>query len=470
LPSLSFAVVCDRDIVYSQAFGYADLEKRIPARTETVYPAGSITKVFVATMLAQLREAGVVSLETPVRDLLPECQVRSPFPGTRPTTLRQLASHTSGLPQDAAVNFWSDYATFSWIVTGGATEMKWYVPREELLASLNTVELVHRPDVYSHYSNLGVQVLGMALERAAGQPMPDYIRSEILEPLGMKNSFFSPDQIEGPALAVGYVTIDPESPPVVAPDWDLGSAVYSGGLWSTAEDLARFLSLQFQDGEGGGTPILSVGSLRLMRTPQSVYEAYEHECYGIGWGIYRVAGYRVIGHGGAHLGFSARIIADPEAKLGIVALCNTNNPLAPNPCKQLARELFAELRSAIEPQADETAFDPESVELGRYVGEYVLPGEFAMMKVSVEEGRLFVSLIQDPEFNEPFVPVGIHEFSFEADPTRTVAITFEEDEAGSIVRLKWGSHYFQRRVGRGPSSNKRAGQTGSPVVAAWRVK
>ena len=65
LPSLSIAIVYDRDIIYNQAFGYADLEKKIPVTTKTIYPIGSITKVFVVTMLIQLAEAGIVPLDTP---------------------------------------------------------------------------------------------------------------------------------------------------------------------------------------------------------------------------------------------------------------------------------------------------------------------------------------------------------------------------------------------------------------------
>ena len=96
LPSLSIAIVYDRDFIYNQAFGYADLEKKIPATTKTIYPIGSITKVFVATMLVQLAEAGIVTLDTPVKKYLSEYKVKSPYKGTQLTTLRQLAMHTSG--------------------------------------------------------------------------------------------------------------------------------------------------------------------------------------------------------------------------------------------------------------------------------------------------------------------------------------------------------------------------------------
>ena len=167
LPSLSIALVHDRDIVYSQAFGFMDLEKKIPATRKTIYPIGSITKVFVATMLIQLAEAGVVTLDMPVKELLPEYQVKSPYPGTQPTTLRQLVTHTSGLPKDANINFWSDYAAGNWLFSAGTTEMKWYASKEEVLANLPYIELEYPPNSRYSYSNLGMSLLGIALERAA---------------------------------------------------------------------------------------------------------------------------------------------------------------------------------------------------------------------------------------------------------------------------------------------------------------
>jgi len=95
-PSLSIAIVLDQKIIFSQAFGYADIENQIPATTKTIYRAGSITKVFVATMLMQLAEKGKVNLNDPLIKYIPEYTPEYPV-NTGPTTLRQLATHTAGL-------------------------------------------------------------------------------------------------------------------------------------------------------------------------------------------------------------------------------------------------------------------------------------------------------------------------------------------------------------------------------------
>jgi CubicO group peptidase (beta-lactamase class C family) len=105
LASISLAVIHDQDLIFCNAFGYADIEKKIQATKETICPIASVTKVFTATMLMQLCEQNIVKLEMPIKELVSEYQVANPYPGTQDATLRLLASHTSGLPQDAPPNF-----------------------------------------------------------------------------------------------------------------------------------------------------------------------------------------------------------------------------------------------------------------------------------------------------------------------------------------------------------------------------
>jgi len=279
---------------------------------------------------------------------VPEYKPQSPFPGTLPTTLRQLATHTSGLPRDAPVNYWCDYTAFLWLITGGQTPMTFYVDCDSLLASLDDIELVNPPEVYAHYSNLNFQILGLALERACGRLFTTYVEEEILAPLGMKDSGFGLGPEERKRLATGYVCTGPGSEPLVAPEYDLGCAIYSGGLFTTAEDLARFVSSQWIYDEGAGNPILEAGTLRRMRTPQSIHRLGVHTSYGLGWGVVRIGAHDAIEHNGALLGYHAHVSAVPGLRLGIVALSNTKNFLwRPDACKTLARAILEDLADAL---------------------------------------------------------------------------------------------------------------------------
>ncbi|UCG52839.1 MAG: beta-lactamase family protein [Candidatus Latescibacterota bacterium] len=449
--SVSLAIVHGREIIYSQAFGFADLEKQIPATKETIYPLASITKVFTATMLAQLCEKGVVDLETPLNKYIPEYNVKSRFAAVRPTTLRQLASHTSGLPKDAPNNFWHGYSAFGFIVTGGQADLADFVSKDEVLESLEFIELEFPPDIYSHYSNLGFQLLGMALEKAAGVPFAEYLETNILQPLGMGKSGFTFDDADSSRMTVGYVCTGPEAPFLQTPRWMPGCALYSGGLYATAEDLARFVSLQFQDATEKGGQILSTGMLRRMRSPNSVRRPGARDSYGLGWGVVRIADYDAIEHNGALVGHGAHVSAIPELELGIVVLSNSRNHMwSAGGCKHLARELYPDLITAIGPAEADESVQRETLDLSPYEGRFVLPGGYANIELTKADGRLMMSIIEDPSFDQPMIPLNPYEFCFEEDPARTPILFFQANDERGVETVSFLSYVF-RRATRDPS-------------------
>jgi CubicO group peptidase (beta-lactamase class C family) len=101
IPGMSIVIVYDQAVLLAKGFGYADLEQQIPADPQTVYRVGSVTKVFTALMLMQLRDAGKLHLDDPIQKYLPEFQIKSRFPDARPATFRQVAAHYAGLPREA---------------------------------------------------------------------------------------------------------------------------------------------------------------------------------------------------------------------------------------------------------------------------------------------------------------------------------------------------------------------------------
>ena len=430
LPSLSIALVHGRDIVYSQALGYADLKTQTPVTTRTVYPIASITKTFTATMLVMLAEEGVLTLDTPVVKYLPEFQVKSSFEGTRPTTLRQLAVHTSGLPRDANLNFRSDYAALNWVLSGGAAEMKWYASTKDVLASLPHTTLEYRPNSRYSYSNLGYTLLGIALERAAKQSFTEFVEARILTPLGMDDSGFMPKVGEASPLPSGYVYTEPGSEPMAAPEWELGSALYSGGLYSTVEDMARFISLQFQTGKPGGAQIISADGLGMMHLES------------LAWGYVWDPTYKGIEHSGSHLGFDAYVRAYPGLKIGVVALTNSSYPMADqSPSVEIAQAVLDELKSVM---IAEAPFDPAGVNLGRYAGTYSLAGTDAGIAIELRDGALHATVLPDSAFNYPINPVAPSEFGVAGQPDPW--LFFAEDDTGTVHRLRFMDFTFEKTI------------------------
>ena len=445
-PSLNVAIVHDQDIIYKQAFGYSDIENKTPATTETIYRAGSITKLFAATMLMQLVERDIVALEDRLDTYLPEYKPKSTFQCLRPTTLRQLVSHTSGLPEDAGINFWHYYSNFLWIILKGQVDMTWYVPKNELLATLHTAEIEFMPHQYFNYSNFGFQLLGIALERAAKKSFEEYIQTNILTPLSMSNSGFELTDEQRSRSAVGYVYLEPNFERYIAPEWDLGAALYSGGLYSTPEDLARFISFQFLDDRSDKCEILSCDGLRQMRTPQSVPKPNTTESYGLGWGVYRIKEYQGIGHSGSHLGFYARIEAVPELKLGIAIMTNARYPQGfIGPEKQLTRIILEKLIPAFQKEIHEIPINPANINLEQFAGRYAVAGGYAEAEIYIEDQKLYMTLTQQPDFNEQFLPLGSNRFCFATDPEKNPMLFFKVDELGNVINLRFLSYTFKKK-------------------------
>ena len=444
-PSLSIAVVLDQKILFSRAFGYSDVDRKIPATPKTIYRVGSITKLFAATMLMQLAERGIVHLDDPVIRYIPSYKPVYPA-NSGPTTLRQLATHTSGLHVDAAQGFWHYLSNFEWVVAKGKENIVWGVTKSDLVSTLDSVEIEYTPGTYPHYSNFGYQLLGIALEGVAHEPFEKYIKANILDPLEMKDSDFRLNDEQQTRFAVGYTYLEPDFQRHLAPDWDLTLLKYSGGLYSTPEDIARFISLQFRDGVSGDSKILSGDGLRFMRTPQTLCSPQSGDTYGIGWAMYEYEGRPIIAHAGGHWGFSAKVEVLRDLKLGVVIMTNCNYPQGNlGPEKDLTRIIIDQFVPILDRKKTELVFDPRKLDLHAYAGRYVLPGNYAHADVSVKNDTLYFSLIENPQFYAAILPAGVNQFCFAFDSGRHPMVRFDTDESGRVVTLEFLDFRFKRK-------------------------
>jgi CubicO group peptidase (beta-lactamase class C family) len=444
-PSLSIAIVLDQKIIYSQAFGYADVDKKIPSTTNTIYRIASMTKLFNATMLMQLAERGRVDINDPLVKYIPAYKPKY-LSNTGPTTLRQLATHTSGLHVDVAQAFWHYFSNFEWVVSKGKEKIVWGVTKNDLLSTLDKVEIEYIPNLYPHYSNFGYQLLGIALENAAREPFEKYIKSNILDPLDMKNSDFNLDEEQNTRFAVGYTYLEPDFQRYRAPDWDLSILRYSGGLYSTPEDIARFISFQFCDQSDNDRKILSGDGLRFMRTPQTLRNPQSGDTYGIGWAVYEYEGHPTIGHAGGHWGYSVKAEVLRDLKFGVVIMTNCNYPQGNiGPDKDLTRIIIDKFLPILETKKTEPVFDSRNLDLKIYSGLYAVPGDYAHAEVQVKNDTLYFSLKEKPQFNAAILSVGLHRFCFAVDSGKNPMFQFNTDAQGNIVELKFLEYVFKKK-------------------------
>lgn len=305
--SISAAVFIGNKIVWAKAYGWANKERQIPADTNTIYRTGSITKTFTAYLMMMLAAEGVISIDDPVAKYLPEIKQLKYPPGSMPITFRQLASHTAGLSKEPALENAASGSYSGW--------------EQKVLASIPTITVLSKPGAAYQYSNIGYGILGLALSRAAHQPYDQLVEEKILQRAGMYNSFFQIPEGKQGQIATGY-SIDAFSgvADTLQPYTEhsgRGYKVPNGGMYATANDLARFLMMQCNP----GISLLdstSVAQMTSIQTPES-----SEYGYGLGYTIRNNDhGFKIVEHDGSVAGYNAFMAYSPRYKTGIVLLRN----------------------------------------------------------------------------------------------------------------------------------------------------
>jgi len=300
LPAFSMALVDGDRVVWAEGFGFQDAEKKVPATPDTVYRVGSVSKLFTDIAVMQLVEQGKIDLDAPVQIVLPSFAPKND--SGVPITLRQLTAHRSGLVRESPVGHYFD-----------PTEPT----LRDTVESLNRTAIVYKPGTRTKYSNAGIAVVGEVVEKIAGVPYSKQIEETILKPLGMSNSSFVLTPEVDKKLATAYMwSLDGRR--FVAPKFAIGTAP-AGNLYSSVNDLARFLSCVFADGKSGSGKILSPETLQKMMTPP-VDSNGKPQGFAIGFHVGTLDGHKTIGHGGAVYGFSTTVEALPQEKLGVAAV------------------------------------------------------------------------------------------------------------------------------------------------------
>ena len=299
LPAFGIVLVDDQEIVWADGFGFEDPDTQKPADAGTVYRVGSVSKLFTDIGIMQLVERGEIDLDTPVSTYLPDFHPQNPF--GEPITLRQLTSHRAGLIREPAVGNYFE-----------TTEPS----LEATVASLNDSRLVYRPETRTKYSNAGIAVVGYVLEKTQNQGFSDYLKQNVLDPIGLENSHFSPAPAIRSRLAKAYMwTL--EGREFEAPTFQLGMSP-AGSMYAPVADLGQFLTVLFNDGLGPEGQVLKPETLEAMWTPQ--FSEDGNRGFGIGFSLSERAGRRLVGHGGAIYGFATQLYAMPDEKLGVAAV------------------------------------------------------------------------------------------------------------------------------------------------------
>ena len=301
IQGLSIALVDDEKLVWAEGFGYADVANKAPATVDTIYKVASITKLFTATSIMQLAEAGKIVIDQPLTTYLSGFSIKSRFPHS-PITPRNVMSHHSGLPSDL----------FSFIFNDNPPRFT------KAKDALKNEYLAFPPNYIFSYSNIGYFLLGHLIEKVTGEDYTQFVQRNILYPLAMESSSFQPTTER---LAKCYRGGKPMKESSHNP-------LPAGGLYSTVRDLSRLISMVFAHGTLDGQRILAPDTLAEMLTPQNEHVPLDLDIkIGLGWFLggqdLHYAG-KTLAHGGSINSYHSQLTILPNHKLGVVVLSNSH--------------------------------------------------------------------------------------------------------------------------------------------------
>ncbi len=416
-PSVSVGIVHDQELIWAKGYGYANLEKKIPATPATAYRIASITKLFTATAILQLRDAGKLQLDDPVAKHLSWFHLSDTFDDSPVITIRHLLTHTSGLPRELNALYWDSMS---------------FPDHEEFVELFQEASTILPRETELKYSNVAFNVLGEVIASASGKSYPDYVRERILEPLGMTGTEVMPQE-DMSSLATGYGFRKPGQPRQIQPFTDKRAMASSGNIASTVEDLARFMSLQFRDSAANDAQILKGSTLREMRRVHWLRPNWKSG-WGLGWSVARVDDQVRISHGGSVPGYKTLVSAVPGDEFGVIVLTNAEDGDPGSYAKNVFAIIAPAVKKATTVPKEAPVADSSWI---KFTGDYEwIDG--SPMKVMLLNGEL---TLVDPAEDNPWdsrirlEPVSKGVFRMKDQPQQGELIRFEEDEYGQVTRI-----------------------------------
>jgi D-alanyl-D-alanine carboxypeptidase len=314
-PGMTLGLTDATGTVRTAGYGFADLDLRTPVNDSHLFQIGSITKSFVAFVVLQLHEEAKLDLQKPILDYLPELPIETAF---GPITIHHLLTHTSGLPDYAEV-FLSD-------------------PSARLVQGF-------KPGEHFHYCNAAFSMLGLLATRLDGRPWRACLEARILRPLEMTQTMAVLSTEARARSAVGYEPFwDDQVYPrqgKLAPAPNLVTDDTDGCIASTPGDMAKYLRMLLNRGQGPKGPIVSEESFSRMATPYiKAPDFSETASYGYGIAVDTLDGHKILRHTGGMVAFASSIHVDLDSGVAAFASINAMQGYRPTAVTEYAVRLL----------------------------------------------------------------------------------------------------------------------------------
>lgn len=430
LPGISAIALEDQEVIWKGAFGKANPDEDVKMETNTICSICSISKLFTSISIINLYEDGKLRLDDRVEEVLPDFDLEQQYELSGPITIRNLLTHSSGLPRENAWSHWTD------------PEQE-FPTKQEVLDKLNSQQTLYPSSTYFQYSNLAMALLGYIVEEVSGQDFESYVEEHILNPLNLDDTRPDmPEDLWGGQLAVGhsFETFEGEQHPVDM--FDPNGVTPAAGFSSTVEDLADFAAWQFRLYDAEEEEILHPATIKNMHNIHWMDSDFGTS-WGLGFAVYKGPdGKKWVGHGGHCPGYKSTLMMNPETKMAYSVMINSSNPSA----GKYARGIHSILSKAgsIE-EADEELAEELKEYAGYYQGEVIKstsyvgtwgdklvriglpssnPGDFSKYR-RVEKDH-FVRIRDNGEDGE--------------------SMRFIRNEDGEVVQMKYYDNYISNKI------------------------
>ena len=432
LPGITALVMDDQEVLWSGAFGLANVEKKQKANPQSRFSICSISKLFTSVAIMKLYDEGKLRLDDKVSDLLPWYNLKQQFHESGPITVRSLLTHSSGLPRESNHPYWTgpDFP---------------FPESTEIKAELGKQETLYPASTYFQYSNLGLTLLGEIVSEVSGIPYEQYVQENILNPLNLNNTLpYMPKEMHGKELTNGYSAITRSRERQLMPFFNANGIGPAAGFSSNVEDLGKFAAWQFRLLDTTTTEILKPSTLKNMHRVHWTNPDW-NVTWGLGFSVSKGPGGKtLVGHGGSCPGYRSSLRIDPKAKRAYVVMINASGT---NPHKYANG--IGQILSKVKP-AKEDGEKASATNLKDYVGYYNSQPWWSEMYIGTWGDQLVsMSLPTDSPGNSMTFYKHIEGDTFKRirdDDTLGEALIFERDSAGRVISVSQHGNKSRRMM------------------------
>ena len=425
--------------------GVTSIENPLDVDADTLFQFGSTGKTYTATAMLRLAEDGKVDLDAPVRRYLPEFQLRDKEVAEKVTVL-QLFNHTAGWQGDMMDN------------TGDGDDAL-----EKYVAKMVDLEQVSPLGATVSYNNASLSVAGLIIATIHGTTYEQAMRDLVFEPLGLKQTFFFPNEIMTRRFAVGH-TLHDDGRTTVARPWALprGNSP-AGGMSANLADQFAWARFHLGDGTAAdGTRFLPAETIRRMQQPTVECKGSAiGDAVGISWLLREVDGVRIVMHGGTTNGQHSEFVMVPERNFALISMtnCGPNGPQLNEVLQKWAFEHYLGI----------VLTDPEPVllndeRLQEYVGRFETIA--ASVDITAKDGQLIAQIEVKPEMKavlreqgedadeeQPPIPLGLlspdgDDYIIPDGPAKGMRGFFTRDDSGHVNGVHVGGRLATRELVR----------------------